>query len=226
MKNFLLPVLLLGLLLLIPDKIFAQTPAPDWIQRLPAVQSENQVIVVAGTGGTRATVSMHERNSAGEWIQILSTPGYIGSNGLGKVRAGDHKTPVGVFRIDKALGINPNPGCAIPYARITENLYWSGDWNYKYNQLVDIREYPGLDRVNSEHLIDYQPFYRYVLNMGYNSECIPGKGSALFMHCSKPGRPFTGGCVAVPEDKMLFVMRHVKPDCMIIIDSIENLGGY
>ena len=217
--------MLLVLSLLIHGHVSAQVPTPDWILQLPAVQSESQVIIVAGIGGTLATVSMHERNPAGEWEQIMITPGFTGQNGFGKVRAGDHKTPVGVFRIDKALGINPDPGCAIPYTRITENHYWSGDWNYKYNQLVDIREYPGLDTYGSEHLIEYQPFYHYVLNMGYNSDCIPGKGSAIFMHCFGLTNPFTAGCVALPEEKMLFVMKHVKPGCVAIIDSLENLGG-
>ncbi len=38
-------------------------------------------------------------------------------------------------------------------------------------------------------------------------------------------RPFTGGCVAIPEDQMNYVMRHVSPDCTVIIDTLDNLGG-
>lgn len=45
------------------------------------------------------------------------------------------------------------------------------------------------------------------------------------MHCFGPNKPFTGGCVAVPKDKMRFVMKHVQTDCLIVIDSLENLGG-
>ncbi|MBR4383833.1 MAG: hypothetical protein IKP64_09780, partial [Selenomonadaceae bacterium] len=58
-----------------------------------------------------------------------------------------------------------------------------------------------------------------------NSECTPGRGSALFMHCFGAKKPWTGGCVALPEEKMRFVMQHVKPGCACVLDSLENLGG-
>lgn len=207
----------------------ADVPAeasPQWVQNLPAAEEAQQLVVVAGVDRTTAWVSMHERNAQGKWEQIMTTSGFIGKNGLGKEREGDKKTPVGVFRFDAALGIAPDPGCAIPYTQVDENYYWSGDGRpgMKYNQLVDIRQLPGLDKDASEHLVDYDPYYIYVLNMGYNAECKPGKGSALFLHCLDPGRPFTGGCVAIPEDKMLFVMQHVQPGCLIVIDSLAGLG--
>ena len=186
----------------------------------------DQMIVVAGIQDTTAWISMHERNSSGEWEQIMTTPGFIGKNGLGKVKEGDHKTPVGTFRFDYAFGIAPDPGCAIPYVQVNENHYWSGDWDYKYNQFVDVREAPAnFDTRYSEHLIDYNPHYIYALNMGYNAECIPGKGAALFMHCFGPKNPYTLGCVGLPEEKMRFVMQHIRPGCACVIDSLTNLGG-
>lgn len=200
---------------------------PQWIQNLPAAQQAQQLFVVAGVDKTTAWVSLHQKNADGIWEQLMTTPGFIGRNGLGKEKEGDNKTPVGVFRFDAALGIAPDPGCAIPYQQIDENYYWSGDWRpgMKYNQLVDIRELPDLNKEDSEHLIDYNPHYIYILNMGYNAECTPGKGSALFLHCIDPKKPFTGGCVAIPEEKMLFVMQHVQPGCLVVIDSLEKLGG-
>ena len=204
----------------------AATPSPQWIKNLPAARDSEQMVVVAGIQGTTAWISMHEKNLRGDWEQIMTTPGFIGRNGLGKVKEGDNKTPVGTFHFDYALGIAPDPGCAIPYVQINEYHYWSGDWNYKYNRFVDAREAPAnFDTGNSEHLIDYNPHYVYALNMGYNSACVPGKGSALFMHCFDPAKPWTGGCVSLPEEKMRFVMQHVRPGCACVIDSLKNLGG-
>ena len=204
----------------------AATPSPQWIKNLPAARDSEQMVVVAGIQGTTAWISMHEKNLRGDWEQIMTTPGFIGKNGLGKVKEGDNKTPVGKFRFDYAFGIAPDPGCAIPYVQINEHHYWSGDWNYKYNRFVDAREAPAnFDTGNSEHLIDYNPHYIYGLNMGYNSACVPGKGSALFMHCFDPAKPWTGGCVSLPEAKMFFVMQHVRPGCACVIDSLKNLGG-
>ena len=167
---------------------------------------------------------MHEKNSAGNWEQIMTTPGFIGKNGLEKTREGDGKTPVGIFHFNKAFGIEKNPGCAFDYVKVDENLYWSGDTNYKYNQLVDIRDYKNLNKADSEYLIEINPQYKYALNISYNEEGIAGKGSAIFLHCFGTVKPYTGGCVAIPEDKMLFVMKNVKKDCVVVIDYLKVLS--
>ena len=181
--------------------------------------------VVAGMGGTTAWISFHEKDSSGNWRQIITTPGFIGRNGLGKVKEGDNKTPVGTFVIDAAFGIAEDPGCQMPYTQVDENYYWSGDWNYKYNQMVDARENPNFETTYSEHLVDYNPHYVYCLNIGYNKECQPGKGSALFIHCFDSAKPWTGGCVSLPEEKMKIVMQTIRPGCVAVIDSLQNLGG-
>ena len=200
--------------------------SPQWVKNLPAAKNAAQLIVVAGIRGSTAWVSMHEKDSAGQWQQIMTTPGFIGRNGLGKVREGDGKTPVGTFKFNCAFGIAPDPGCAIPYVQVGQTHYWSGDENYKYNQLVDGREaHANFDKSASEHLIDFKTAYNYALNINYNSDGTPGKGSAIFMSCFGDDKPWTGGGIALPADKMLFVMQHIKADCVCVIDSLESLGG-
>ena len=184
----------------------AVTPSPQWVKNLPAAQTSGQMVVVAAIQGTTAWISMHEKIN-GQWEMIMTTPGFIGKNGLGKTREGDHKTPVGTFYFDCAFGIAPDPGCAMPYTQVNEN------------------HYANFDTVYTEHLIDYNPHYVYALNMGYNAECTPAKGFALFMHCFGPKNPYTLGCVGLPEEKMRFVMQHIRPGCACVIDSLQNLGG-
>ena len=204
----------------------AATPSPQWIKNLPAARDSEQMVVVAAMLGTTAWISMHEKNSSGEWEQIMTTPGFIGKNGLGKVKEDDGKTPVGTFHFDYAFGIAPDPGCAIPYVQVNENHYWSGDKNYKYNQFVDGRKSPAnFNKKVSEHLIDCTPEYTYVLSFDYNAACTPGKGFALFLRCLNAANPWTGGSVAISEDKMRVVMQHVRPGCVLIVDSLKNLGG-
>ena len=216
---------LIAIFILISQTAQASTPSPQWVKNLPAARTAEQMVVVARIQGTTAWISMHEKIN-GNWEQIMTTPGFIGQKGLGKTKEGDNKTPVGTFRFDCAFGIASDPGCAIPYVQLGENHYWSGDKNYKYNQLVDGKEAPlGFDRDNSEHLIDYSPDYVYALNLGYNSSGTPGKGFALFMQCFGDKKSWTVGSVALPKEKMLFVMQHVRPNCVCIIDSLKNLGG-
>lgn len=204
----------------------AREASPQWVQELPVAKETSQIVVVAGVGHTTAWVSMHEKDLNGNWNMVMTTPGYIGKYGLGKEREGDVKTPVGVFNFNAAFGIAPDPGCAIPYRQVDDNIYWSGDPRpgMKYNEMVDIRELPDLDQGASEHIVDYNVHYVYVLNIGYNAANIPGKGSALFLHCLGPAKPYTGGCVAIPQDKMLFVMKRVRPDCAVVIDSLKKIS--
>ena len=222
MKKFLSAIFMI--VLLTCGTVFAKENSPAWIKNLDAAKNANQIFVIAGIGQTTAWISMHEKNSAGNWEQIMTTPGFIGKNGLEKTSEGDGKTPVGIFHFNKAFGISENPGCAFDYVKVDENLYWSGDTNYKYNQLVDIRDYKNLNKADSEHLIEINPQYKYALNISYNEEGIAGKGSAIFLHCFGTVKPYTGGCVAIPEDKMLFVMKNVKKDCVVVIDYLKNLS--
>ena len=199
--------------------------SPEWVAELDAAQDAEQLFIVAGVGKTTAFISMHEKDGKGVWRQIMTTPGFIGRNGLGKTREGDGRTPVGVFGFNRAFGIAEDPGCALDYLQVTDEHYWSGDQRegHHYNELVSIRELPGLDRSASEHIVEYDTHYQYCLNISYNDEGAPGRGSAIFLHCFDPGRPMTGGCVAIPKEKMITVMRNVRPGCVVLIDTLKTI---
>ena len=227
MRNLILVLaLVMGTLLSFGHAEAKDAASPTWIQNLAPAQNARQLFIVAGVGKTTAWVSMHEKDAQGNWQQIMTTPGFIGKEGLGKTKEGDGKTPIGVFRFDKAMGIAPDPGCSLPYTQVDENYFWSGDprQGMGYNRLVDIRDYPNLDKEASEHLVDYDPHYTYALNISYNSDCIVGVGSAIFLHCFGPMKPYTGGCVAIPENQMRLVMQRLDPQCVVIIDYLRNLS--
>ena len=197
--------------------------SPEWVSKLDVAQNANQLFIVAGVGQTTAYVSMHKKKN-GQWKEIMTTPGYIGKYGLGKTKEGDGMTPVGTFHFTKAFGIAYNPGTSLDYQVVNDNDYWSGDPNYKYNQMVKLSEYPDLNMDDSEHIIDYTYQYQYCLNISYNEEGEAGKGSAIFLHCLGPYKPYTGGCVAIPKDKMMKVLQNVDKDCVVVIDSLQNLS--
>ena len=203
-----------------------QEASPDWVTKLPQAKTAKQLFVVAGVGKTTAWVSMHEKDADGNWRMLMTTPGFLGKEGLDKTKEGDARTPNGTFHFTAAFGIAPDPGCAIPYTQVDNNLYWSGDARpgMNYNQMVDIREFPGLNTEDSEHIIDYDPHYTYAMNISYNEDGTPGLGSAIFLHCFGPYKPYTGGCVAIPVENMRFVMQHVRPDCVIVIDYLKKLS--
>ena len=109
--------------------------------------------------------------------------------------------------------------------QVDDNTYWSGDPGEHYNEMVDIRDYPNLLLDDSEHIVDYEYQYQYCLNISFNEEGTPGRGSAIFLHCFGPLKPYTGGCVAVPENIMKLIIKTVRPDCVVVIDTFANMNG-
>lgn len=200
-------------------------PSPAWARAVAGLTGAQQVVIVAAREGSEADFTMHERDEDGNWHVLVSAPAIIGKNGLGKTQVGDRKTPQGVYTLGFAFGISEDPGCRIAYHRVSEYDYWSGDQRYRYNEMVDIRDYPALNVDACEHLIDMEPGYRYCLNIGYNPEGVPDAGAALFLHCRNPEKDSTAGCVAIPEEDMVTVMRSIKPGCVIVIDTVETLSA-
>ena len=196
------------------------------------IENATQILIVSARNmeATTATVTMQKKDENGDWKLILTTPGYVGKNGLcpdEDHREGCGQTPMGVYHFTRAFGIADDPGCAIPYFKVTEDTYWSGDERdgMHYNEMVDIRDFPDLDMSHSEHIIDYDRQYRYCLNISFNEDGTPGRGSAIFLHCQGPENPYTCGCVAVPEDSMIQIMQNVRKDCVVIIDTKEKTDG-
>lgn len=186
-----------------------------WQKFLDQYQKDSEVkqlVFVKCTGGSNANVEMYTKKSAG-WSKLLDCQGYIGSNGPGKVKEGDRKTPIGTFNLTQAFGIKEDPGAKTDYLKVTKYHYWCGDPSY-YNQLIDVRQKP--HTCHGEHLIDYVPSYHYGMFLDYNPKNIVGKGSAIFLHCFS-GNPYTGGCIAVSETNMIKIIRNAEKGAKILI---------
>ena len=217
--------LLAACILLFASPVWAGE-SPAWVSSLNAARDASQLAIVSGTHGSNARFSLHEKDSDGVWQEVISCPAFIGKNGWGKQREGDSKTPVGVYTFTEAFGINDDPGSPMGYTKVDDSHYWVGDSNSgRYNQFVSTRDYSDFDKKESEHIIDYDLAYKYCLNISWNIEGTPGKGSAIFLHCFTKNK-FTGGCVAIPEDKMREVVRLVKPGCVVVMDTSKNIKGY
>ena len=190
---------------------------------LKAAKTHNQLIFVSASG-TTATIAMVTRDADGTWSEDLCTSGYVGSAGVGETTEWNHRTPRGQFGFTYAFGILPNPGTKLSYTQVDDTYYWVDDVNSRYyNQFVTTKTTPKAWN-SAEHIIEINPAYHYVLSLDYNPNCTPGVGSAIFLHCST-NRP-TGGCISVPEDQMITILKNVQPGCQIIIDSANGLKNY
>lgn len=193
-----------------------QTGLAGMIASTKTAQKTNQIILVSG-----GEVSLWNKNN-GKWNRSLETSARVGYGGMvsaSSKREGDGATPTGSYPILYGFGFGSNPGTSLEYKRITNNSYFVDDVKSKYyNQWYEGRGQKG------EHMIDH-PQYKYGMVIGYNTSHIPGKGSAIFLHCNGAGS--TAGCVSVPTSSMLSLLKQTHPGAYIIITSNEsNLKYY
>ena len=145
---------------------------------------------------------------------------YIGKNGLTKdKKEGDLKTPIGEFNLGIVFGTHEKKEITmdktLKYIQINKKLYWVDDPNSKYyNQLVDITK-EEKDWNSAEHLIEHTIPYEYAIEINSNPQNIPGKGSAIFLHCKN--KNYTAGCIAISPAKMKELLKSINKDTKIVI---------
>ena len=161
------------------------------------------------TGTLTLLTKKQNADGTGYWVKLNSCTAKYGKAGLGKTQEGDNKTPVGVFKMNTPFGIkSAEAGFPANYVKVDSANYWNGDSaSDLYNKLVSTKTYTDFKTSESEHLINYAPYYNYCIDTGYNAEGTPYKGSAIFLHCVV-GSENTHGCIAIPEENMKEVLRN------------------
>jgi L,D-peptidoglycan transpeptidase YkuD (ErfK/YbiS/YcfS/YnhG family) len=139
----------------------------------------------------------------GPWTARLGTGGLAPP---GRKREGDGRTPSGTYGFGVFFGVLPNPGVAFPYRQPRPYDVWDDDPSSPlYNEWVDERyQDPG---ANPEPM--FVSGYDYGAVIAYNTARTPGLGSAIFLHVNI-GRATTG-CVTLPTDELLKVLRWLRP---------------
>ncbi|MGP1348393.1 MAG: L,D-transpeptidase family protein [Stomatobaculum sp.] len=156
----------------------------------------------------RARVTVFSKNASGAWEAKIQSAAVYGWGGMSNHRhSGDGTTPIGLWKADTAFGrAKAEEGFPAEYVQISltaRNQYWSDSTN---RLMVN----SDISAQNGEKLwADWaEEIYAYSLNSGFNKDCAqPGTGSALFLHCSKAGKPSTAGCVAMAPEAMKAILR-------------------
>jgi L,D-peptidoglycan transpeptidase YkuD (ErfK/YbiS/YcfS/YnhG family) len=148
----------------------------------------------------------------------LVLPCALGRSGTrrGK-REGDGATPIGRFETLQAF-YRPDrlrrPRTRLPLAPTTPRDGWCDDpRDRNYNRPVRL-PYPA----RHERLQRDDVLYDVVVDLAYNRGPVrKGLGSAIFLHCAKPGFPPTEGCVAVEPRMIGRLLERVGPRTRIEI---------
>jgi len=164
------------------------------------------LVVAAGEDNCKCMVYVFERTTVDgkeKWELKLSTAGDIGRSGMSNCRhEGDGTTPIGVWMMNTPFGQKPTQeGFPANYVQVGKNHVWS---DKTASLEVDTTGKVTGERVGSAN---YAGYYDYVIDAGYNKKAIKGKGSALFLHCQGPSAGSSSGCVKIPKDKMIEVMK-------------------
>lgn len=186
--------------------------------------SQTDQLILVGATGTDCTVAMLNKNADGTWFQIFSTPGQVGQNGIGEVTEWNRKTPVGVYNITEGFGINAAPSCQIKYTQVDSTYYWVDDVDSPYYNKFVTTKTTSKNWNSAEHIIDYTTSYQYCLAMDFNKECVPGAGSAIFLHVGHDSP--TLGCIGIPLMYMENAISSVRSGCKIVIDTPAGLSNY
>lgn len=200
-----------------PSARAAAPTSPAWAELVPAATTQ-----VVRTASSRkycrrvwCTVTQAwQREEDGSWTKVREFRSTIGSRGWGKKREGDRRSPVGVLRIKVTFSTTAaNPG-EMPWKRRRATSIVSGSAGRNYNTWVESRRVRSGDRPSMRWgwVVDYN---RVRLRPGVGPRPVPGKGSGIFYHTSKPGHRWapTAGCTQVGNpDQMRWLLRWLRPE--------------
>ncbi len=148
-------------------------------------------------------------------VSTVCTIGRSGATAAATKVEGDDCTPRGRWAIRSAL-LRPDritaPVTTLPWRWLDPADGWSDDpRDPAYNTRVR-HPHP----FSAEHLWRDDGQYDIIVELGYNdAPAVPGKGSAIFLHCMIVGQP-TAGCVAIDREALEALLPHLASS-----DAIE-----
>ena len=192
----------------------AGAPGLNCSLRVPTPAGQAITVDAARHKTTMASLRLWRRQGrcwapvAGPWTAR------VGWNGLsGNRREGDGTTPTGVYTLGRTMyGNAANPGVRYRYRRLQCGDWWNEDPRTPtYNTFQHVRcgSKPPF-RVTTPGLWQETRAYRHFAVIEFNMRpVVPGRGSGIFLH-AQTGRS-TNGCVSLPADKLVSVLRWLDP---------------
>ena len=188
-------------------------------QACPAVLSEAKRLVLVTTENMDATPAMmqwFERVSTKDKWRALgpSEPALVGRAGMAWAHTfrqfarpgepikveGDKRAPAGVYPIGGTFGTVPSsrPG----HIQVTDDTICVDDpVSPAYNTITQ-RSIIG-PKIHAENMSKLLPMYRHGLLVDYPTDMAARAGSCIFIHVWRSPTKGTGGCVSMPEERVL-----------------------
>ncbi|MEE1753966.1 hypothetical protein [Streptomyces sp. SP18CS02] len=181
----------------------AEIPALGPATRARIEPTTEQALVVMGDGrdSDRSTAVLYERDPVRGW-QAVSTP-WPAHNALrgwtDHHRAGDLRSPIGVFGLRDAGGRLPDPGTRLPYDRTEEfNMPGTGflgeplEGSFDHVIAIDYNRTPGTTPLDKTRPLGLD------------------KGGGVWVHVDHGGP--TRACISLPRERMRQLLQALDPD--------------
>jgi L,D-peptidoglycan transpeptidase YkuD (ErfK/YbiS/YcfS/YnhG family) len=151
---------------------------------------------------------------------LLRVPVVLGRGGIrADKREGDGATPRGRFRLVRLwwrADRRPRPQTLLPVRRIARDLAWCEDTaDRRYNRPFRRSANDPGDRLWREDRL-----YDLVIEIDHNSRPrVAGRGSAVFIHLTRPNRGPTAGCVALDPPDLVRLLARLGPATRLCIQA-------
>ena len=207
----LLVILALGLATLTAVPASAGAPTrgwqPPWARLLPARTTQVVRTVSSHQYCRRVWCTVTQawsRDDGGRWVKVREARSTIGLRGWGKRHEGDERSPVGVYRIKITFSTGrSNPG-DMPWRRRRPTSVVSDVNGPTYNTWIEVPGVTSGDRPSMRWgwVVD---FNHVRLRPGVGPRPVPHRGSGIFYHTSRPGRPWAPppGCTQVGDPRQM-----------------------
>jgi L,D-peptidoglycan transpeptidase YkuD (ErfK/YbiS/YcfS/YnhG family) len=150
----------------------------------------------------------------------LRLPVVLGRGGIrADKREGDGGTPQGRFRLVRLwwrADRLPRPRTLLPVRRIPPDLAWCEDTtDRRYN-----RPFRRSANDRGDRLWRDDRLYDLLIEIDHNSlPRVAGRGSAVFIHLTRPNRGATAGCVALDPPDLVRLLARLGPATRICIQA-------
>jgi L,D-peptidoglycan transpeptidase YkuD (ErfK/YbiS/YcfS/YnhG family) len=197
------------------------------------LDAEQMVVCIApNESASEGTLQLFHRDASKQWqADGKPWPVLFGMRGLAWGRGinppqpglqkanGDHRNPMGLFKIGMVLGYAPNlPSGAKgwPYHQVTDRDAWIDDPKIDglpYNHLYTLppgAPFPNWWAKEHMHLDDFAYNWLVLIEHNYD-EPVPEAGNEIFFHIRRGQHYRTAGCTTMAQDDLEELIKWLKP---------------
>ena len=190
-------------------------PSDDLCKQLIIVHGQEKVWH-EGKSYYMATLHSYER-LAGKWKEKFSpfkvNLGIKGIASMGHKKEGDLMTPSGYYALPLVFGYKKDIATKMDFLEVNRNHVWICDTSSeKYNTLIVDSAGTFFNNPKNERLLRHDHINKYAIVIDYNTNpIVNGKGSAIFMHVERSAYHKTAGCISIPEEEIIKLIKWLDP---------------